>query len=409
MRQIPFYLSLLTLTLLWLSSTTKIAQGQPDNGGASAVEQVTISYQTELSALAHYIARERGFYDQLGLNITMKWYPSGAPQVREAVDSNAWDMGAAGVVPNILGGSQGILNIGISMDQSSTNQLVGNAEGVANWPPKSLLDTPIVVAPNSTGAYVVQACLRSLGYNVSAASFMYEPELSKAIEDMTPGTNGETPRANLGGLWAPHTYRFMNAVEGAATICAGSSVYATVTGGHMVRQEFAEEKPKVVALVLAGWLRAVEFINNDDNLNQVLEYMDTFFFENGVNLTRSLLELDLKLVGLFDLEKQLELMERRSDPPISSFDRWTNQIGEFLMENNVFLSVPEPSTYIRDRYMKMVNEDEFLRAFATMGGDSNQKSDAFSARISHWFSFQVAVVTTALLLKTTGMLLDNLQ
>ena len=30
-------------------------------------------------------------------------YPSGAPQVKAAVEEDAWDFGGAGVVPNILG------------------------------------------------------------------------------------------------------------------------------------------------------------------------------------------------------------------------------------------------------------------------------------------------------------------
>jgi len=90
-------------------------------------------------------------------------------------------------------GSQGILGVGISVDQFATNQLVGNAEGVASWPPESIVGIPIAVTSNST------------------------------------------------------------------------------------RREFADENPMAVAKILAGWLRAVSFINNKSNKEEVLDYMSAFF------------------------------------------------------------------------------------------------------------------------------------
>lgn len=91
-------------------------------------------------------------------------------------------------------GSQGILGVGISVDQFATNQLVGNAEGVASWPPESIVGIPIAVTSNST------------------------------------------------------------------------------------RREFADENPMAVAKILAGWLRAVSFINNKSNKEEVLDYMSAFFW-----------------------------------------------------------------------------------------------------------------------------------
>jgi ABC-type nitrate/sulfonate/bicarbonate transport system substrate-binding protein len=299
----------------------------------------------------------------------MIWYPSGAPQVKAAVDEGAWDIGGAGVVPNILGGPQGIMGIGISMDQSATNQLVGNGAGVELWPPESAEGIPIVVSPNSTGDYVVQACLKSQGFNIDNVEFIYEQQQAGCIEAMSPDGNG-TARANLGGLWAPNTYKFLETVDGAETICTGASVYAKVTGGHMARRAFTEEKPRVVAKVLAGWLRAVEFIKEDGNKNEVLDFMTEFFSDNGVDIPKSSLELDLRLVGLFGLDQQLDLMERKGggdNTPTSRYDIWTNEVGNFMKENGVISEVPDPATYITDEFMKLVNADPMLKNFATGG------------------------------------------
>ena len=132
----------------------------------------------------------------------------------------------------------------------------------------------------------------------------------------------------------------------------------------MVRKEFAEEKPMTVAKVLAGWLRAVTFIMADANKEEVLDSMSAFFEKNNVKIPRSSLELDLKLVELFDLEQQLNLMERRGSPPTSTYDIWTNEVANFLESNGVIKSVPDPSTFIDDKYMKMIKSDKQLEDWA---------------------------------------------
>lgn len=255
------------------------------------------------------------------------------------------------------------MGVGISMDQSATNQLVGNAAGVALWPPESMEGIKIVVSPNSTGDFVVQACLKSRKFNKEDVEFIYEQQ-AECIEAMTPGPDG-TARADLGGLWAPNTYKFLDTVNGSKTICSGATVYATVTGGHMTRKAFAEEKPMTVAKILAGWLRAVTFINNEINKEEVLDYMSAFFANNDIEIPRSSLEEDLRLVGLFDLEQQLDLMERRGSPPLSNYDIWTNEVGKFMLENGVISELTDTEEYIDNKYMKMVNDDPELRDWAT--------------------------------------------
>jgi len=259
-------------------------------------------------------------------------------------------------------GPQGIIGIAISQDQSATNQLVGNAEGAALWPPASMAGIPIVLSPNSTGDFVVQACLKSQGFNVEDVEFIYEQQAG-CLEALTSGDNGTS--ADLGGLWAPNTYTLLNLVEGAQTLCSGASVYATVTGGQMARREFAEANPETVAKFLSAWLRAIDFINNDENQEEVLDYMAAFYEEHDVDIPRPSLELDLRLVGLFGLEEQLDLMERRGSPPTSNYDIWTNEVANFMLNNGVISELVSPTTYIDDQYMQMVNMDPALKSYAT--------------------------------------------
>lgn len=289
-------------------------------------------------------------------------------------------------------GPQDIIGVGISMDQSATNQLVGNAKGVELWPPESMEGIPIVLSPNSTGDYVVQACLRSQGFNIEDVTFIYEQQAG-VIDAMTPV--GNSSRADLGGLWAPNTYALLDSVEGSKTLCSGASVYTTVTGGHMARREWAEANPDLVAKILAGWLRAVNFINMDKNKQEVLDYMADFFEDHDIDIPRKSLELDLRLVGLFGLTQQLELMERRGNPPLSNYDIWTNEVGNFMLENGVVAKLTDPTTYIDDAYMRKVSNDPILRAWA-LGQEVDLTPAPSGAHASaHWF---FAVASTCMLL-----------
>ena len=139
------------------------------------------------------------------------------------MEDKAWEIGVAGVVPNIIGGSQGLLGIGIAFDQSAINQLVGNAQGATIWPPDTMEGVSIAVSPSSTGDYIVKACLSAQGYNLTVVNWIEEQQ-DGIIDAMLPGENGEEPRAMYGGLWAPNTYRFLEMAEDSKVLCRGDTV-----------------------------------------------------------------------------------------------------------------------------------------------------------------------------------------
>ena len=163
----------------------------------------------------------------------------------------------------------------------------------------------------------------------------------------------------------------------------------------MARKEWAEANPDLVARILSGWLRAVNFINLDANKEEVLDYMSAFFEDHDIYIPRKSLELDLRLVGLFGLTQQLELMERRGEPPLSNYDIWTNEVGEFMLENGVISELTRPTTYIYDTYMKMVSDDPELRAWA-LGQEIPETVDGSAA--SSGANWLMAVASTLFLL-----------
>jgi ABC-type nitrate/sulfonate/bicarbonate transport system substrate-binding protein len=198
---------------------------------------------------------------------------------------------------------QGLLGIGICLDQSAINQLVATKEGVDAWPPESFDGIKIAISPNSTGHYVVQACLREFKFNITAIEYIDAQQdgvieaLEPGIETLSNGTNVTTPPSALyGGLWAPNTYTFLENNPGSQTLCSGATIYKTVTGGFMVREEFAKTRPDDVNKIMAAWLRGIAFVKNESNREEVFEHMEEFYTENGTS-TVSLMRLLIAAVS----------------------------------------------------------------------------------------------------------------
>jgi len=344
-------------------------------------------------AIPYYIGIREGYFAEQGIEPTTIVYPSGAPQVKAAVEDKTWDLGVAGVVPNIIGGAQGLLGIGICFDQSAINQLVGNALGADMWPPETLEGIAIATSPNSTGDFVVQACLQAQGYDLNDITWIYAQQ-NGVIESLEPGLNGTEARAVYGGLWAPNTYRFLENNEDSQVLCRGDTVYATVTGGFMVRDDFAEEKPEVVTKTMAAWLRGIEFVKDrDTNEEAIFQYMEEFYAEQGVMLSRAAMEEDMRLIKLYSLDEQIALMERKGDPPSSQLDFWTIDISEFMLKNGVVASYPAPVDYITDKFFLSIRDDPELAAFAR-GQDPEviQQSDSATGMWTGHFSLYLCLV-----------------
>jgi ABC-type nitrate/sulfonate/bicarbonate transport system substrate-binding protein len=319
-----------------------------------------------------WIAIQEGFFEELELDVTLKTYPSGGPQVSDAVENKAWDVGAAGCVPNIIGATQGIQVIGISNDESATNALLGNAAGADAWPPESMQGVPVAVTPNSTGAYAALKCLRNEFPNITDEAFIYEQQ-ADVIASITPNANGEAV-ADYGALWAPNMYNILDFVVGSRVVCSGESSGAVVPGGIMVRAEFAEERPDLTTKILAAWLRGIGFMKNPALREEAVRYVFEYYVESNVVLSDNAVRQEFALRPLFGLDQQLKIMERK-DGEVSEVDGWYNELAQFLDSSGVIQGIPEESTYITSVYLNMVKEDAFLRNFSHLSDFVEETDD----------------------------------
>ena len=326
--------------------------------GVAAAQQLTeikVSYQPALYwALPFHIATEKGWWAEVGLKPVFSTFPAGVPQIAAAA-SKSWDVGGTGSVPAVLGHVRfGIKTIGVTNDESAGNALLVRKD-VADKitkDPTSMKGQTIVLTANSTGDYAVQSCLKKYGLAKADVTIknMGQAEIISAVS---------SNNADLAGVWAPNIYT-LEEKAGAKVLCSGKDGGVVVPGALIARGEYAEQNPENVAKFLAVYLRAWKWANA--HKPEAIAMMKKFYDQGGVSISDASMKKEFDTRPTFDLASQLARMDRSRGN--SDMDAWFGQISIFMRGTGAVQSVPQPTDFITDVYMKRVMADPKLRDFA---------------------------------------------
>jgi len=323
--------------------------------GAFAQQEIKVSYQPALYwSLPYYIASEKGWWQEVGLKPAYSTFPAGVPQIAASA-AKSWDVGGTGSVPAVLGAARyNLLTIGITNDESVGNALLAARDKADAFTrnPASIKGQTIVLTANSTGDYAVQSCLRKWGLAKSDVQIKSMGQ-AEIISAMSSGN------ADLGGLWAPNIYT-LEEKAGAKLICSGRDAGAIVPGAIIVRQEYAKEQPQNVARYLAVYLRAQKW--SLAHRQEAVAMMKKFYEQGGVTISEAAMNKEFDTRPVFDLAGQLKIMNRSSGT--SEVDKWLTGIGEFMKANGTFPEAPATKSFVTDEYLRMVDNDPKLKAFA---------------------------------------------
>ena len=322
---------------------------------AQALEEIKVSYQPALYwSLPFYVATEKNWWAEVGLKPTFSTFPAGVPQIAASA-SKSWDVGGTGSVPAVLGAVRfQIETIGITNDESRGNALLvsGDKAKAISAHPAGIKGQTILLTANSTGDYAVQACLAKWGLKKADVTLknMGQAEIISAMS---------SKNADLVGVWAPNTY-MLEEKTGAKTLCDGKDAGAIVPGALIARSEYAKEHPAEVAKFLAVYLRAQQWALA--HRKEAVAMMQKFYEQGGVTISDAAMNKEFDTRPVFDLAGQLKAMHR--GPKGSQMDEWFEKIGEFMKASGSVPQVPAPATFITDEYLKKVQADPKLRAFA---------------------------------------------
>ena len=322
---------------------------------AQPLAEIKVSYQPALYwALPFHIATEKGWWAEVGLKPVFSTFPAGVPQIAASA-SKSWDVGGTGSVPAVLGHVRfGIKTIGITNDESAGNALLVRKElaDAITKSPQSMKGQTIVLTANSTGDYAVQSCLKKYGLAKSDVVIknMGPAEIISAVS---------SNNADLAGVWAPNIYT-LEEKAGAKMLCSGKDGGVVVPGALIARGEYAEQNPENVAKFLAVYLRAWKWANA--HKPEAVAMMKKFYDQGGVSISVASMNKEFDTRPTFDLASQLARMDRSRGN--SDMDAWFGQIAVFMRGTGAVPSVPQPTDFITDVYMKRVMADPKLREFA---------------------------------------------
>jgi sulfonate transport system substrate-binding protein len=328
----------------------------PLGAAAQDLKEVRISSQPALlGSVPFALANEKGWWKEVGLKVTVTEFPAGAPQIAA---SKSWDVGYTGSVPAVLGAVRfGLHTVAFSDDQSATNAIYvrgANADALIKTP-ASMKGQTMFLTGNSTVDLASRSCLTKFGLakgDVTVRS-MGQAEI---IAAMSSGS------ADIGGLWAPNTYT-VEEKAGAKYLCSGKDTGTMIPGNLVVRAEWAKENPQLVARFLAVYLRAQRHLAA--NRKDALAIMKKHYETGGVQISDAAMNKEFDTRPTFDLAGQLAMFNRGAQP--SRGDTTMNTIAAFMKEVGSLRAdeaLPDPKTYVTDEYLKLVDKDPQLKAFA---------------------------------------------
>lgn len=294
------------------------------------------------------------------LPIEMKFtmFPSGAPQI-EAMAAGEWETGAIGTVPMMMASLRyGALMIGISNDESETNDLWVRPDSpllktkganpkfpdiygaTADWKGKKILCTTV-----STGHYALSATLKALGLKDNEVQII-QIEQGQAIAAFASG------QGDILQMWAPFSY--VAESRGWKKVSSGARAGAMIPGAIIVRKEFAEKNPDQVVQWLEIYMNQIAKMKADHEWGT--ERLHKYFNDYcGMELSKELVAKEFELRPLFLPDEQVKLLK---DP--TKTKAWMTAIAQF------FLSQGRIGKDEMDHYVKnnCFIEPKFMEAVA---------------------------------------------
>jgi ABC-type nitrate/sulfonate/bicarbonate transport system substrate-binding protein len=322
---------------------------------AQQLTPIGVSYQVAYWALPFYIATEKGWWKEVGLEPKLTNFANGAVQVA-AAPAKAWDVGGTGSAPAVLGAQRfNILTIGITNDESSGNAVLARANEAAQITsnPSSLKGKQLLVTTNSTGEYAAVSCLKKWGLGPKDMQVVNLNQ-QDIISAFATGTGA------LAAVWAPNIYTLEDRT-GSKVICSGKDASAIIPGALVVRREFAEQNPDKVAAFLAVYMHAIAW--ERANRDETIKLMKAFYEKNGVTLADKYLAREIDTRPIYGLDGQLKLLSGAKDGT-ATVDEWFEGLGAYLVSTGTLKEAPKMTDVITSAYMERVAANPKLKAFA---------------------------------------------
>ena len=318
------------------------------SGAALSMDKIRVSHQPCKHALPTVMGIEKGWFKEIGLDVSFHYFAAGMSQV-EAGIGGEWDVGAMGSPPALFGGVKyGLQTIGTSITQELIEWLLIKEEDQKAFktnPKEWLKGKTILVTTISTGHYQLLGNLKRWGLSEKDVKIVHMGP-SGILSAFVAG-EGDVYQA-----WAPWCYILQS--KGAVKIADGATGGITIPGALVATPKFAKEHPELVAKWLEVYLRGVLY--EYEHPGDAAKYLQAYYKKLGLDIAYSSCLEEMRSEPKFPIYDQLRLMERHGGQP-SKLDNWMTNLANFFVSQGKLDETPDVTKFITDKYMKITAEN----------------------------------------------------
>jgi NitT/TauT family transport system substrate-binding protein len=244
--------------VLLLSLTVFSASCQKPEKSIGPKEKVTIGIGPGVLSLPFIIAREKGFFQEEGLDATLRLYPSGKKRSMEAMLEGEVDSATLTETPIVFSSFMRddfavFATFAYSYDNS---KIIGRKDrGVSK--PADLKGKKIGFTAGTSSHFFAQVYLTEHQIDTAAVKLVNCPPAD------LPGALKEG-RVDAIAILEPYAYMAMEALPGKAVRLPGSNLYKQ-TFNLVVMRSYAKGHPELLKKVLKTVDRAITFIKQNRN------------------------------------------------------------------------------------------------------------------------------------------------
>ena len=283
---------------------------------AAGAEDVTMAFCTWTGYAPMFIAREKGYFEDAGINMNIEIIEDESTYAALLVQGSVQFLATA-QDPNIKMFANGAPSrYVLAMDASC------GADGLVTTADVKSLD-------DLKG--------KTLALDTAASSYYFfltalEDASSLKEEDITLAEMSDTTEAGLAFMsgqvdaaimWEPELSEALDSVEGAHALVTSADYPETILDSLVVNESYAQEHPEVVEAVAEAWYKAVDFLN--ENPEEACELMASGFEE----VTAEDIAGDMEGLAFFGREENETLNDSATERSIKAISQ---DMADFWME-----------------------------------------------------------------------------
>jgi aliphatic sulfonates family ABC transporter substrate-binding protein len=285
------------------------------NKNKLATTKITYAMPITVAAIPAYVALEKGFWKDEGLDVQAQMFPSGRQALDALLSKSAEIMSVSEtpLVHAILQGNK--IYIVTTVTQHQEAKLIARRDkGIQSG--KDLLGKRVATLPGTNSDYFMYEFLKANGVpieNVKVTN-MNPPDMVTAFV-----------QGNIDAYfaWEPHIYYAQKQLPQQSIVFPPGDLYH---GRHCVamNQDFVNAHPEVVEKLVRGFQRAEKFINENPDESMAIvskiTSMDIGALKSLWTEYKVTVGVDPQLIPILDKEAQWARMIAKSTAPVPNFN-----------------------------------------------------------------------------------------